>query len=329
MIKLSDFDYTLPKELIAQYPLKKRDSARLMVIDRRKKTITHAVFKDLSGYLVPGDVLVLNNTRVLPAALNARRSTGGRVQILLLSRKRAGVFNALIKPYRVKENEKVFFDGSNIFARISARKEVVFSTGSLDQIYGLGSMPLPPYIKRLAQKSDDTFYQTVFAQKTGSIASPTAGLHFTKTLLDKIKRKGAKICYITLHISYATFKPVKCEIITEHTMEKENFYIPSKTAVAIENAKKNGARVVCVGTTSLRALESQAMGFKRETDLFVYPGYKFKTAEALLTNFHLPKTTLFILACAFAGEKFLKKAYQEAVKHKYRFYSYGDAMLIL
>ncbi|MCX5709943.1 MAG: tRNA preQ1(34) S-adenosylmethionine ribosyltransferase-isomerase QueA [Candidatus Omnitrophica bacterium] len=330
MLRLSDFEYLLPKELIAQYPLRGRDNCRLLVVDRKNNKIEHKVFSDIPGYLLPQDVLVLNDTKVMPCRIRAKRKTGGKAEIFLLGRIKGRVFKALLKPGRLKIGEKIKLGSGKITAEVISKSEVAFNTSDLKKIYALGAMPLPPYIKREATKADNIDYQTVYAAKEGAVASPTAGLHFTKTLLNKIKNAGIDPVYLTLHVGLGTFKPVKADDITKHKMEPERFSIPAGTLKAIKAAKKSKARVIAVGTTSLRALESYAAGAKSgQTDLFIYPGFKFKIADSLLTNFHLPRTTLFMLTCAFGGEKLIKKAYQEAVEKKYRFYSYGDAMLII
>jgi len=329
-MKLSDFDYALPKELIAQYPLKERDEARLLVLKRKTGRIEHRVFKDIIDYFCEGGLLVLNNTRVLPSRLIGSRRTGGKVELLLLREKSGLAFEALIRPGRVKLKEKIIFNGGKVYGEVTARNEITFSACDAQAIYNLGVMPLPPYIKRDPEDLDRAYYQTVYAEKLGSIASPTAGLHFTEGLIAKIRSAGVNIVYVTLHISYSTFKPVKTEDITEHKMEKEFFQISKDAQAGINEARLNKRRIFAVGTTACRALETYASGINEGyTDLFIYPGYKFKVADCLLTNFHLPKTTLFMLACAFAGEKLMRKAYQEAIARKYRFYSYGDAMLII
>ncbi|MEK6727465.1 MAG: tRNA preQ1(34) S-adenosylmethionine ribosyltransferase-isomerase QueA [Candidatus Omnitrophota bacterium] len=330
MLKLSDFDYKLPKELIAQYPLRERDSARLLVLDRLRGTIEHRVFKGLKDYLKKDDLLVLNNTKVIPGRIFGKRLTGGKVEILLLRRKSNSAFRALLKPGRLKLGEKIIFNGGKVFARITAKNEIDFNTKDIRSIYKLGVMPLPPYIKRQVQDLDNDYYQTVYAKQEGAIASPTAGLHFTKSLISELESMGTDIIYLTLHVGLGTFKPVKEEDITLHKMEPEYFNVPEDVSKKIDEARANKARVFAVGTTSLRALETYASGIKEgSTDLFIYPGYKFKLTDCLLTNFHLPKTTLFMLICAFAGEELAKRAYSEAIDKKYRFYSYGDAMLIL
>jgi len=326
-MRLSDFDYHLPKELIAQYPLDQRDEARLLILDRAKHKIEHRVFKDIQGYLKKEDLLVLNDTKVLAARLMGKRKTGGNVEILLLGRKNGLTFRALVRPARVKIGDEIFFEPSGISCKLIAKNEVVFTAQDEKEIYALGKMPLPPYIKREAEDKDNVYYQTVYAAYDGSIAAPTAGLHFTKELLNSLK---CGLAYITLHVGYSTFKPVKAENILEHSMEPEEFAVPEKSAQAIENVRVKGGRIFAVGTTACRALESFGQGVKEgSTNLFIYPGYKFKLVDGLLTNFHLPKTTLFMLVCAFGGTDLIKRAYAEAVEKQYRFYSYGDAMLIL
>ncbi|HLD82810.1 MAG TPA: tRNA preQ1(34) S-adenosylmethionine ribosyltransferase-isomerase QueA [Candidatus Omnitrophota bacterium] len=330
-MKLSDFDYLLPKALIAQYPLKERDNARLLILDRKKGSIEHRIFKDITEYLKKEDLLVLNNTKVKACRIKARRLTGGKLELLLVKQKRGLVFEALIKPGRVRIGEEIIFNGGQASARISARNEVTFNLKDRNEVYKLGAMPLPPYIKREPEAIDNLYYQTVYAKEEGAIASPTAGLHFTEGLISKIESAGIDIAYVTLHVGYATFRPVKSEDITRHKMEPEYFEISDKARRLIKKAKENPkARICAVGTTSCRALEAYAQGkAKGQTHLFIYPGYKFKAIDCLLTNFHLPRTTLFMLVCAFAGERLIKKAYQEAIDKKYRFYSYGDAMLII
>ena len=330
MLRLSDFNYYLPKNLIAQYPLKERDLARLLVLNRKKQTIEHRVFKDIINYLNPNDLLVLNNTKVLPCRLRGNRLTGGKAEVLLLKRKIGSTFDSLIKPGRLKIGEKIIFNHGRVSGIISAKSEISFDVKNIDSVYRLGVMPLPPYIKREPRDSDKIFYQTVYAKKKGAVASPTAGLHFTRELIAKIKSQGVNIAYLTLHVGSATFKPVKVDDIRKHKMQPEYFEIPAQTAKLIERIKRAKDRIISVGTTSCRAVETYASGIKKgKTDLFIYPGYKFKLTDCLLTNFHLSATTLFMLVCAFAGEKLIKKAYQEAIEKNYRFYSYGDAMLII
>lgn len=330
-MKLSDFDYQLPKELIAQYPLPGRDSARLLVLDRNSGKITHKIFKDITEYLKKDDLLVLNDTKVLSCRLKGKRISGGKVEVFLLKHKGGLVFEAMIKPARIKTGEKIIFPESSVTCILTARNEVSFETQSAEEIYNLGVIPLPPYIKREAEEMDKEYYQTVYARESGSVASPTAGLHFTPELLTRIRKAGTDIAYVTLHVGHATFKPVSAEDITLHQMGQEFFTIRPETREKLSRFKQEcPGRVIAVGTTSCRTLETYASGkTEGSTDLFIYPGYKFGIVDALLTNFHLPKTTLFMLVCAFCTEELAKKAYAEAIKEKYRFYSYGDAMLIL
>ena len=331
MLKLSDFDYNLPKDLIAQYPLEKREDAKLMVVERSGGVIKHSGFKDIGAYFKKNDLLVLNDTKVLTCRLIGHKATGGKVEILLTKRKSGSTFDALIQPSRTKVGEKIFFDKDNeICGTVTNRREITFNPKDANIIYEFGQVPLPPYIKREPEELDKEYYQTVYAGKEGAIASPTAGLHFTKDLLKSLETAGIDIAYLTLHVGLGTFRPVISEDITEHKMEPEFFQVPPSAQEKIENARKNKSRIIAVGTTSLRALESYVTGYREgQTNLFIYPGYKFNLVDCLLTNFHLPKTTLFMLVCAFGGEELMKKAYQEAVDNKYRFYSYGDAMLII
>jgi S-adenosylmethionine:tRNA ribosyltransferase-isomerase len=330
MLKLSDFDYHLPKELIAQEPLEKRDSCRLMIVDRKKQTITHGVFSDIVSYFQPGDVLVLNNTKVLTCRLFGTRSSGGKVEIFLLAHKRDLVFEAMIKPGRIRLDEKITFPGTDISCTRIGKDEVVFSSGSVADIYRLGYIPLPPYIKRMPSDIDTTHYQTVYAAHDGSVASPTAGLHFTPELLSLLAEKDVLIAPVTLHVGKATFTPVSSEDITQHVMGQETFSVPETSAVMIRSAKKEGRRVIAVGTTSCRTLETFARDASHgTTGLYLYPGCDFKIVDGLVTNFHLPRTSLFILVCALAGTTLARSAYDIAVSQGYRFYSYGDAMLIV
>jgi S-adenosylmethionine:tRNA ribosyltransferase-isomerase len=329
-MKLSDFDYNLPKELIAQHPLKQRDGAKLLVLNRQEQTLEHRIFKDITDYFKKNDLVVLNNTKVLPARIMGHRPTGGKAEILLLKLKEGLTFKAMIKPARVKTGEKIIFNGNGSYAVVNSRDEVTFRVKDVEEVYKLGVMPLPPYIKRASDASDNIYYQTVYAQEEGAVASPTAGLHFTRELLKELEAMGVNVAYITLHVGAGTFKPVKTDDITAHQMEPEYYKIPEQSEKLIEEARSNNSRVIAVGTTSLRALEASFHGAKEgNTSLFIYPGYKFNSVNCLLTNFHLPCTTLFMLVCAFAGEKLIKQAYQEAIERKYRFYSYGDAMLVI
>jgi len=331
-MKLSDFDYALPKELIAQYPAKKRDSSRLLVLNRNSGKIAHRIFGDIVDYFKKGDLLVLNDTQVLPARLIGKKNTGGKVDCLLLEKKSDREFCALLRPTDIKPGTAINFNGAKIRATVIDKRTLRFNTVDINKIYGKGVMPLPPYIKRTPENFDSKRYQTVYAKNPGAIASPTAGLHFTKGLLKKIKAKGVGIAFLTLHVNYATFNPVKEEEITRHKMYKEKFSIPKSTLEAIKNAKQTGNKVIAVGTTSARVLETIAdlpTTYEGYTDLFIYPGYEFKIVDCLLTNFHLPRTTLLMLVNAFAGVDNLRQAYRQAIAEKYRFYSYGDAMLII
>jgi len=331
MLKLSDFDYNLPKELIAQYPLEKREDARLMIVERKSGQITHAVFKELSKYFRKNDLLVLNDTKVLNCRLIGKKITGGKVEVLLTRRLNGTTFSCLIQPSRTKVGEKILFAGGAIKGVLSSKGKISFDQRNADEIYNFGIIPLPPYIKREPEDLDNVYYQTVYAKNEGALASPTAGLHFTEQILKKLESTGIKIGYVTLHVGLGTFRPVKCEDITCHKMEPEYFLIPDKTVELAQQAKAQKGRIIAVGTTSLRSLEAYALSQKKEgsTDLFIYPGYKFELVDMLLTNFHFPMTTLFMLVCAFGGRELMQKAYQEAVEKKYRFYSYGDAMLII
>jgi len=329
-MRLEDFDYQLPKELIAQYPLPKRDNCRLMVIRRGEWVFEHRVFVDILEYLGRGDCLVLNNTKVLACRLKGKRKTGGKVEVLLLERLGSNRYRILFKPKRVKIDEEVIFGAGRLKGRLIDKDQMVFITSDPKDIYSLGDMPLPSYIKRQPEQKDREFYQTVYARYQGAVAAPTAGLHFTAELLEKIRRKGVKIAYVTLHTGYATFAPVRCQDITQHRMEEERFSIPASTIEVIKRTKKQKGRVFAVGTTSCRALETYALGKRQgKSSLFIYPGFKFRLVDCLLTNFHLPRTTLLMLVYAFGGAELIRRAYQEAITKKYRFFSYGDAMLIL
>ena len=340
-MKVSDFDYDLPERLIAQHPSEKRDESRLMVLNREKQTIEDKVFKDVIDYLNPGDCLVRNNTKVIPARLYGKKETGANVEFLLLKRIHDDTWEVIVRPGRkLLKGAKVIFGDRILEATIddvleNGNRQVTFKYDGifneiLDQI---GLMPLPPYIKEKLE--DKNRYQTVYAKYDGSAAAPTAGLHFTEELLEKIRQKGVEIANVTLHVGIGTFRPVKVENVEEHDMHSEHFYIKKEDADKINNAKKNGKRIISVGTTSCRVLESIAdeNGFVKETEgdtsIFIYPGYKFKCIDSLITNFHLPESTLVMLVSALAGRDFILKAYKEAVEKEYRFFSFGDAMIIL
>ena len=340
-MKVSDFNYELPQELIAQVPIEDRSASRLMVLNRENKTIEDKIFKDILDYLKPGDCLVRNNTKVIPARLyGIKEETGVHIEFLLLKRIEGDIWEVMVHPgRRLKKGTKVTFGDGLLKAEIletmeGGNRKVKFKYDGifneiLDQI---GLMPLPPYIK---EKLDDkSRYQTVYAKYEGSAAAPTAGLHFTEELLEKIKEKGVEIANVTLHVGIGTFRPVKVENIEEHDMHSEHYYIKHEDAEKINNTKKNGGRIIAVGTTSCRVLESVAdeKGFVKETEgdtsIFIYPGYKFKCIDCLITNFHLPESTLIMLVSALAGKDYIMKAYKHAVEEKYRFFSFGDAMFI-
>ena len=339
-MKVSDFNYYLPEELIAQVPIKKRDESRLMVLDREKKTIEHKVFKDIIEYLNPGDCLVRNNTKVLPARLYGKKETGAKIEFLLLNQIESDIWECIVKPgSKLKPGTNVTFGEGKLKATIldvmpgGTRKVEFFYDGIFNEILDeIGLMPLPPYIHESLKEKDR--YQTVYAQYEGSAAAPTAGLHFTDELLEKIKQKGIEIANVTLHVGIGTFRPVKVDTIEEHHMHSEHFYIKQEDVDKINNAKKNGKRVIAVGTTSCRVLESIAdenglvSPTERDTNIFIYPGYQFKCLDGLITNFHLPESTLIMLVSALAGKEYIMQAYEEAVKEKYRFFSFGDAMFI-
>ncbi len=332
-MRLSDFDYVLPKELIAKYPLKERDKCRLMVLDRERRSIAHKTFEDIAEYFSKGDLLILNDTKVIPARLFGKRKTGGKVELFLLEKKNP-TCEALFRPSgRLKEGEKVTLE-SGAEAEVLKRGEVgrfVKFNRPIDEILKSGHMPLPPYIDRLDEPDDRSSYQTIYAAKEGATASPTAGLHFTRELLDRVKSQGARVSFVTLHTNYGTFAPIKTENIESHKMHKESFSIPSDTIEAVKCVKKSGGKVFAVGTTSARSLEYWAREGSAEgdNDLFIYPGFKFKVVDHLITNFHLPKSTLMLLVSAFAGKDFIFEAYHKAIEERYRFFSYGDSMLIL
>ena len=339
-MKKSDFDFYLPEELIAQTPLEKRDGSRLLVLDKESGAMDHRHFYDLPEYLRAGDCLVLNNSRVLPARLIGTRPGGGAVELVLLRDLGDGKWECLTRPGRKTQPGTAlsFGDGELTATVVDAvadgNKIVQFHYDGifLEVLERLGKMPLPPYIK--AELQDQERYQTVYSHELGSAAAPTAGLHFTTELMDRIKAKGVKIAYVTLHVGLGTFRPVKVDDVTKHKMHSEHYEVPEETAKLINETKKNGGRVIAVGTTSCRTLESVAAMYgeikpcEGFTDIFIYPGFEFKVLDGLITNFHLPESTLIMLVSAFAGYDFIMNAYKEAVKEKYRFFSFGDAMFI-
>ncbi len=340
---LEEFDYYLPRSLIAQYPLPQRGESRLMVLDRHQGTIQHHSFKDLIEFLRPGDLLVMNNTRVLPARLLGKKESGGKIELLLVpSWNGSGhQWEAIVKNLgKIKGKVQIQF-GPSLFGELSdvrnGRGKITFPDGqSIEEILKeRGRIPLPPYIKRKDEPLDRERYQTVFAERDGSIAAPTAGLHFTQQLINALKDRGIEIVYLTLHIGPGTFTPVKTNDIAQHQMDPEWVDIPEKTANKVAETKKAGKRVIAIGTTATRALEAFATSEghvqpgRKQVSLYIFPPYQFKVVDGLVTNFHLPKSTLILLVSAFAGKEFILSAYREAIKEGYRFYSYGDAMLIL
>ena len=340
-MKVVDFDYNLPEELIAQTPLKKRDESRLMVLNREKQTIEHKYFKNIIDYLRPGDVLVRNNTKVIPARLYGKKETGANVEFLLLNNIEGDIWETIVRPgNKLHVGTKVIFGNGILKADIlevlpgGTRKVKFEYKGIFNEILDkIGLMPLPPYIHEELKEKDR--YQTVYAKYEGSAAAPTAGLHFTDELLEKIKKKGIEIANVTLHVGIGTFRPVKEETVEAHKMHSEHFYIKEDDVNKINEAKKEGRRVIAVGTTSCRVLETIAdentgmvKQIEDDTKIFIYPGYKFKCIDGLITNFHLPQSTLLMLVSALAGKDYIMKAYNEAVKEKYRFFSFGDAMFI-
>ena len=337
----SDFYFELPQELIAQDPLEERTSSRLLVLERRTGAVSHHVFREIVDFLRPGDCLVLNNTKVIPARLlGEREGTGAHVELLLLKRKSGDVWETLVRPgKKCRPGTKLSFGGGMLKAEVLETVEegnrlVCFSyEGIFEEVLDrLGEMPLPPYITHKLQDKDR--YQTVYAKYEGSAAAPTAGLHFTRELLEQIADKGVKIAYVTLHVGLGTFRPVKEENVLEHHMHSEHFQVSPETADLINSTKAAGGRIVCVGTTSCRTIESAADedGIVRpgsgDTDIFIYPGYRFRVLDALITNFHLPESTLIMLVSALAGREHVLAAYEEAVREHYRFFSFGDAMFV-
>lgn len=341
-MKREEFFYDLPQELIAQTPLQDRSASRLMVVNRAEGAIEHSVFSNIEDELKCGDCLVLNDTRVIPARLYGKRpDTGGAMEFLLLHKRALDEWEVIVKPgRRAKVGAKFEFGDGLLRAEVIEVKDdgnriVRFDyEGVFEEILDrLGEMPLPHYITE--KLTDKERYQTVYSKHEGSAAAPTAGLHFTQELLEKIAKKGVKIVYVTLHVGLGTFRPVKADEITDHKMHSEFYILTQEAADTVNETKKNGGRVICVGTTSNRVIETVAdeNGFVREqtgwTDIFIYPGYKFKCVDALITNFHLPESTLIMLVSAFAGRELTMRAYETAVKEKYRFFSFGDAMLIV
>lgn len=340
-MNVKDFDYYLPEELIAQHPLQQRDESRLMVLDKKSGEITHKIFKDVIDYLNEGDCLVLNDTRVMPARLIGHKEiSGGKIEFLLLKRTGKDTWETLVKPGKKAQigTEFIFGNGElkgKVLDITEGGERIVHFDyeGVFEEVLDrLGQMPLPPYIKEKLE--DKEMYQTVYSKEVGSAAAPTAGLHFTKELLESIKNKGVKIVFLTLHVGLGTFRPVKVENIEDHVMHSEYYTMSEETADTINKTKEQGKRIIAVGTTSIRTLETigDENGKVKEqsgwTDIFIYPGYKYKVVDALITNFHLPQSTLIMLVSALAGREHILNAYNNAVDNKYKFFSFGDAMFI-
>ncbi len=341
-MRRQDFYYELPEELIAQDPLEDRSSSRLLVLDKESGVVSHHVFREITGYLTEGDCLVINDTKVLPARLiGAKEGTNAKIEILLLKRRENSIWETLVKPgKKAKIGTKIHFGDGILTGEVvdvveEGNRLIQFTyEGIFEEILDqLGQMPLPPYITH--QLEDKNRYQTVYAAHTGSAAAPTAGLHFTPELLKNIEERGVDIAKVTLHVGLGTFRPVKVDEITDHHMHSEFYQIDEEAAAKINRAKENGKRVICVGTTSCRTVESAAdeKGRLRAcsgwTEIFIYPGYRFKVLDCLITNFHLPESTLLMLVSALAGRENVLAAYEEAVKERYRFFSFGDAMLVI
>ncbi len=334
-MRLEEFAYDLPEELIAQHPLPRRDQARLMVVNRARQSICHDVFASLPRYLPQQAHVILNDTKVIPARLFGRRATGARVEIFLLKEHAEGLYEVLLKPLRkLKEGETLSIEGGTLTATLvdRARRLVRFNRKDARRyLRRLGHMPLPPYITREDTAVDRSAYQTVFARRPGSVASPTAGLHFTRDLLERLRRHPCRLDRVTLHVNYGTFKPVEENDITRHVMHSEDYRVSATVFKRLAQSRRLGRSVVAVGTTSCRVLETLANGgeLQGSTSIFMYPGYVFKMTDILITNFHLPYSTLLMLVYAFGGTALMKRAYQEAIQQRYRFYSYGDGMVIL
>lgn len=343
-MKTRDFSYDLPQHLIAQYPAKQRTDSRLLHIDRKHSTFEDRQFTDLPDLLKSNDVLVFNNTRVIPARLFGHKATGGKVEILI---ERLISEHSALAHVRASKTPKVGTDiildtaesGKNISFKIEDRRDNLFvlstqaSINITDILQQIGHMPLPPYIERSDEAQDLERYQTVYARQPGAVAAPTAGLHFDENILTAIENKGIKSAYVTLHVGAGTFQPVRSEHIKDHAMHSEYLQVPEDTVSLCNQAREQGGRIIAVGTTAVRSLETasasgELQAYRGETDIFIYPGYQFKSVDALLTNFHLPESTLLMLVCAFAGYETTMRAYKHAVEEEYRFFSYGDAMFI-
>ncbi len=347
VIPISEYDYELPKELIAQKPSEKRENCRMMVLDRQKQSIEHKHFYDITDYFDENDVIVLNNTKVIPARLLGKKNTGANIEVFLLKQIGDITWEVLINPSKRVKEESLIEISPDLYVKVLTRQnegkwlvELHYDGNFYEILDKVGHVPLPPYIER--QMTDEQLknldyerYQTVYAKKEGSVAAPTAGLHFTNEILEKLKNKGVQICYVTLNVGLGTFRPVKVENILEHKMDSEQFEISADTAKIITEAKKQGKKITAVGTTTVRTLETCMQLYDEiietidDSTLFIYPGFKFRAVDRLITNFHLPKSTLIMLTSAFAGKDFVFRAYNEAINEQYKFYSYGDCMLIL
>ena len=346
VIPISEYDYELPKELIAQKPSEKRENCKMMVLDRKEQSVEHKHFYDITEYFDENDVIVLNNTKVIPARLLGKKNTGANIEVFLLKQISDKVWEVLINPSKRVKEESLIDISPDLYVKVLTRQNEgkwlveLHYDGDFYQILDkVGNIPLPPYIERTMTDAqlkalDYDRYQTVYAEKEGSVAAPTAGLHFTRDLLNKLEEKGVTICYVTLNVGLGTFRPVKVENILEHKMDSEEYEISKQTAEIIMNAKKQGKRITAVGTTTVRTLESCMQKYDEilevvdDSTLFIYPGFEFKVIDRLITNFHLPKSTLLMLVSALAGKDYIFKAYKEAIEKKYKFYSYGDCMLI-
>ena len=346
VIPISEYDYELPKELIAQKPSYKRENCRMMVLDRQKQSIEHKHFYDITDYFDENDVIVLNNTKVIPARLLGKKNTGANIEVFLLKQIGDITWEVLINPSKRVKEESLIEISPDLYVKVLTRQnegkwlvELHYDGNFYEILDKVGHVPLPPYIERQMTNEqlknlDYERYQTVYAKKEGSVAAPTAGLHFTNEILGKLKNKGVQICYVTLNVGLGTFRPVKVENILEHKMDSEQFEISADTAKIITEAKKQGKKITAVGTTTVRTLETCMQLYDEiietidDSTLFIYPGFNFRAVDRLITNFHLPKSTLIMLTSAFAGKDFVFRAYNEAIKEQYKFYSYGDCMLI-
>jgi len=334
-MRVEEFDYELPEELIAKYPAVPRHSARLMVLDRKTHRIEHDTFWNLTEYLEEGDLLVFNDTKVIPARLYGRKPTGGKVEVVLTDYIKPDLWKALVGGKKIRKGLVINVADDftvEVLEHIEEGKFLVKLHGEepLKLIDRYGHIPIPPYLKREEEEIDRKYYQTVFAQEEGAVAAPTASLHFSEELLEKLEERGVEISFVTLHVSYGTFKPVKVEEVENHYVEPEYVRVPEDTVEKIIKTKERGKKVVAVGTTVVRALETNPFkSYEGWTELYIYPGFEFKVVDALITNFHLPRSSLLFLVCAFGGKDFVLRAYREAVSKRYRFYSYGDGMLIL